>query len=185
MQWIDTTVAIGLQLKYRNGEPRALTLLYIELRRMAGLILSNWEVPSEKIEEYSHDAATGLVLQYIKDPRYEVKAFLERMKLECLSALKEKSLNPSASHPERHITRARENTISLDEATIAIIQDEDTSEDDHALVDGLSSYFAHFQWFRPAIRGLIPYIPKRWMLDHAVQLKAIFKESKKNGKNTD
>lgn len=174
----DTSVARGLQERYRAGEPRSLTLLYLELRRMAGLILKDLSAPTEKIDEYSHEAATGIVEHYLKNPMYHIGSFYDVVKHASLDAMNERSLNPSAGYRDRPKTRAHTAWIDLDQVRVAFNSSEEIPEDDPLVVDGLSNYFRHFSWYRPAIKGLMPYIPKRWLLDHAVQLKRIFLEAR-------
>ena len=182
MKYIDYKVVQALQERVFEGEERALSLLYMELRRIADAMLPELGAPAERIAEFSHDAATSLVSQYLKHPGYRIRNghFGSRMRIECLAALRERSLNPSGGYPDREITRARANTIPLDNVSVSVAS-ESVEEDDPDILDRLSDYFQRFRWFRPALRGLAPYLPKRWLFDHAVQLRMIFQEAQ-NGK---
>lgn len=183
MKWIDTSVAVGLQQRLHNDEPRVLTLLYLELRRMAVLILKDLRASPEKIDSYSHDAASWIIERYMKNPCYHIKSFSEVMRRSCLDAMHERYLNPSSGYRDRPKTQAHTAWVDLDRIQIASQVNDEVIEDDPALIDGLFSYFRHFQWYRPAIKGLMPYLSRRWMFDHSKQLKQIFLESR-NGKDT-
>ena len=173
--YIDETVAHSLQRRYREGEERALSLLYLEIRRMAGLILERtWNIQNGKIDEYSHDAATQIMLKYMKNPEYKIGRFYNVVRLFCLEAIEERQLNGGAGHRDRAKTQAHTDWVDLDKVIIKV-EPETPEEDDPALLDGLSAYFRLFSWYRPAIKGLMPYISKDWMRAHAVQLRDIFR----------
>jgi len=57
------------------------------------------------------------------------------------------------------------------------------NEDDPQLLDGLTSFFDHFRSYRSAILKLSTYVGKQWLLDHAVDVKRIFREAH-NGKDS-
>jgi hypothetical protein len=166
----DTSVVRELQNRYQQGEPRMLTLLYVELKRMAVLLLKDMRV-QESIDNYSHEAASRIVERYIENPAYKMGPFSLRQ--ECIKAAHGGYLNPSVVHPSRPKAQAHTAWIALDNIRIPI-PDVIANEDDQALIDGLSLYFSHWKWYRPAIRTLMAYIPKSWMLSHAVQLREIF-----------
>lgn len=145
---------------------------------MAGLILKDLHAPQHKLDEYSHEAAAGIIERYLKNPSYRIGSFYDVMKHACLDAISERSLNPSAGHKERPKTRAHTAWIDLNKVQVPFMTNDNLTEEDPLILEGLQSYFRHFKWYRPAIKGLIPYLPKRWMFDHAVQLKQIFLEAR-------
>lgn len=181
MRHIDTTIAADLQGRYLEGEPRSLSLLYVELRRMAGLILRELKTPPGRIDEFSHEAASNICERYLKDANYHIGSFFDVMKRACQDAKGERTLNPSAGHRNRPKTQAHTTWVQIENLRIPV-PEEDAKEDDPAILDGLSLFFSHFKWYRPAIRSLIPYLPKQWMLDHSKQLKDIFLEAR-NGRS--
>jgi hypothetical protein len=184
MKRIDTTIASNLQRRYLQGES-ILTLLYVELRRMAGLILRELKTPPERVDEFSHEAASHICERYLKDQSYHIGSFFDVMKRACLDAKGERALNPSAGHRSRPKTKAHTTWIPIDNLRIPI-PDEEIKEDDPAVLDGLSQYFARWKWYRPAIRQLSVYVSKRWMLDHSKQLKDIFLQVRQiNGRSED
>ena len=177
----DTTIAKNLQERYYREGAKYLTLLYLELRRMAALILHS--MGSQRIDEFSHEAATAIIERYLSKPTYRIKSFYDVVNRACLDAKGERFLNPSAGHPERPKSKAHTSWIDLDQVRIAFNVNENVADDDPIVLSGLANYFRHFDWFRPAIKGLMPYLPKRWMLDNAQMLKRVFLEVR-NGRRS-
>ena len=55
--------------------------------------------------------------------------------------------------------------------------------EDGQLLDGLTSFFTYFKWYRPAIRKLVTFVGKQFLLDHAVEVKRIFREARRDSSN--
>ena len=184
-KYIDETIARELQRKYEEGDQRSLTMLYCELRRMAGLILGDMKVSSSMLDQFSHDAASNLVSQYLKHPGYRVHtSFSAILRRYCLGAANERELNPSHD-PNRPIVRARRMTVPIDEARDEKSKIEnDDLQDDVLLTAFIKSYFAHFKRFSIAVRALSSYVDKQWLLYHAKPLKRLYDETRGNGKGT-
>ena len=103
---LDETRAKALQ------QADELAMMYVELKRMSGLILSNMRAPINRIDECSHDAASNLVAQYLKHPGYKVRSFTTRLTYECQAALANRDLIPNSRNTAQ--------TVSLDETSIMV-----------------------------------------------------------------
>jgi hypothetical protein len=211
MRWINTKAAIDLQVRYLGGDRGALDGLYVELLKIAEAILTDSRVQGS-ISELSHDAATNMIMCYVKNPKYQIHNgnFLNRMMMECRQVSMQDGLGPSGIHKDRPITKNRKAEVSYEQiydneivlaradsddgtiasqappvplgggvATMPVANFLYAGEEDPQLLNGLVAYFAHYKWFRPAIKVLATYVPKRFLLDHAVEIHRIYLEARR------
>ena len=190
-------MARALQERYLRGDPRALTLLYSELRRMAAIILQGMKVSSDCIDQFSHDASSKVCEKYLKSPGWHIESsFRQYMIRACESAAQERELNPSGGHKERPITQARATQISIEingnlhgdvkiaDSLVATmpfttyLYQDDGKIDDPYLIGILKGFFVKFKRYSLAVKQLDEFVPRKFLFDHARQLHDLWLETR-------
>jgi hypothetical protein len=166
-----------------------LSALYCEVRRMADLMLRQMalgvhrDLAESEVGEMAHDSSSRLLSQYLKHPGYRVKNFRRRVWLECQYHLFD---GGHQDRPGKEIDRkmlpieAAEKVKSDNgnghEETIFSFQDIVT---EHPRGAQMIIDIFRAKSYRDAIETIAEYTSKRWMLDHAIRLKYVYRNTRR------
>ena len=174
---MDESVAIDLQDRLCRGEPRASTLLYLEIRRMAAEILKHSYNVDGRLDEFSHDVAANLIAQYLKHPGYRIRKFSKRVSIECLGVVAERELNPNTNggNGSEH-TKIAKKTLPLNDSIATVVNE--PVEEDPILVANLTNLFSCYKYFAPAIKQLRPHVNDSWLRSNIRLLHNVFQDTR-------
>jgi hypothetical protein len=185
---IDDSVAVNLQELYLAGDKRMLSALYCEVRRMADLMLRQMaievhrEMIEKEISDMTHDAASRLCARYLRPEGYRVRFFRKTMWRECQHQLFD------GGHQDRPGKQMERTMLPIEaagevksgngnghEETEYSFQDIVT---DHPCGEQVIIDIFKAKSYREAIETIAEYVSKRWMLDHAVRLKFVYRNTR-------
>ncbi|MFA5377273.1 MAG: hypothetical protein WC455_16100 [Dehalococcoidia bacterium] len=174
---LDETRARELQARYLEGDQDALGGLYLEIRsiarKWAAIILSAKHLPvsKQKLDIISHDAATKIILLYLKNSDYSIYSFYERVRLEVMKALFHKNLRKDEQTEDIEALRipyvARE-TRKHNDAMQSVMTE--CPQGNRVVLD-----LAGSRWYKEAINKISAYVSRPWIYDHAVELHTLYR----------
>jgi len=184
--WIDQTAAQQLQrLWERNPREEYLCGLYRECARIARVHLASLarndkrELSEDRLRELSHQAAARLICRYRRRPDYRVVSFWKVVWHEARHAYYD------GGHKDRGKQQVIRNQVALEAAydVPAPGQVEDPAPEDHRkdiLADHPIGWMIErdlrtAKTYRQAIERIARYVGRRWIYDHAVQLRYVYR----------
>jgi len=181
----------ALQEQYYNDEPRALTMIYCEARHIADVLLTSMLaskkliLPTERIDQIVHDAASRFVSQYLKRPGFWVDHFAVRIKWEVKYFLFD------GGHRDRPKQVSEMNTVSLDTVQ-PIMKEKDTPENRKDFIEDIYTEHEHgadillaiknASNFRSAVLAVAEITGKSWCYDRAMKLREVYRMTRRKGK---
>ena len=190
---IDDSIAVDLQERYLSGDKRMLSALYCEVKRMAAIILRqiangiHRDLTEDEEAEMAHDSASRLLSQYLKHSGYRVRNFKIRVRDECLYRLFD------GGHQDRPGKKIEREMLPIEAAEHVKSGNGNGHEDttysfkdimtDHPCGAQIIIDLFRARSYREAIESIASYATKRWMLDHAVRLKYVYKHTRKKRRN--
>jgi len=166
-----------------------LSALYCEVRRMADLMLRDMaedihrELPVKNRSDMAHDASSRLVARYLRPEGYYIKYFRKTTWRECQHQLFD------GGHQDRPGKKVEREMLPIEaaeevkagngnghEETAYSFQDivSDHPRGSDAIVDIYRS-----KSYREAMETVARYLSRRFMLDHAVRLKYIYRNTRR------
>jgi len=134
-------------------------------------------------DEMSHDSASRLLSQYLKHPGYRVTNFRRRVYFECQYQLFD------GGHQDRPSKAIKRKMVPLDAVTEVKAGNGNGHEDtSYSLQDILSDHpqgaqiiidIFRSKSYREAMETVSTYVSKRWLFDHAVRLKHVYRNTRR------
>jgi hypothetical protein len=185
----DDFIAANLQEQYLSGNKRMLSALYCEVRRIAEDMLPKMaagvhrELEGEELVTMAHDAASRLVARYLRPEGYRVQFFCKTTWRECQYQLFD------GGHQDRPGKKVEREMMPLEAAEDMKSGNGNGHEDtaysfqdivsDHPRGPDIIMDSYRSKSSREAIETIAQYISKRWLLDHAVRLKYVYKNTRR------
>ncbi len=186
---VDDAIAIELQDRYLSGDKHILSALYCEVRRMAALMLRqiangvNRDLTDDEESEMSHDSASRLLSQYLKHPGYRVRNFRIRVRDECLYRLFD------GGHQDRPGKKIEREMMPIESAEHVKSGNGNGHEDttfsfqdimtEHPRGSQMIIDLFRARSYREAIQSIASYATRRWIFDHAVRLRYVYKHTRR------
>lgn len=186
---IDDSIAVELQERYLAGDKRMLSGLYCEVKRMSDMILKqiaksvHRDLTEREAEEMSHDASSRLLSQYLKHPGYRVRNFRVRVRDECMFRLFD------GGHQDRPSKKIEREMMPLEAAEQVKSGNGNGHEDisfsfqdimtEHPMGAQIIIDLFKARSYREAVESIASYATKRWLYDHAVRLKYVYKHTRR------
>ena len=186
---IDDSVASRLQTLYLAGNPRMLSALYCEVRRMAELMLRQMaakvhrDLSTQERADMAHDAASRLCARYLRPEGYRVIYFGKTTWRECQYQLFD------GGHQDRPGKKIQREMVPIEAAANVKSGNgnghEDTTDSlkdilhDHPQGSQIIIDIFTSKSYREAVERIASYVNKRWMLDHAMRLKYVYKHTRR------
>lgn len=173
---VDDKIASHLQDLVRRGDRGALTALYCEARYIATILCKTIlrrrkeRMSTEQIAMIAHDAATVLMIRYLKDRAYRVRNFRAVLYLEVLNL----------------VTGGHRKTVKhseIAESDIPEKRESAAADPRDYLHDLLSEHqagprvvydLARSKSYREAVHRIAEYTGRRWIRDRARKLIRVY-----------
>lgn len=173
-----------IQARYHRGDRGALGELYqgfIDMARPVCWCLarqSSVAMDRERVEQLAHDSASRIIERYLRHDRYVIRSFAPVVRLEVLHAFTE---GGDGDRPTwRFIHRAEALSPEIP-AMVSARSDGDPSTylqdlvDDHDRGQEIVLALVRGTTYRKAITAVTAVASRRWVYDHAVKLRYVWK----------
>jgi hypothetical protein len=184
---LDVSTAISLQDQYLAGNKRMLSALYCEVSRLVDSVLNKRALDEQERTDIAHDVASRLCARYLRPEGYRVQSFRRTIWLEC------KHRVTDGGHQERPGKQIEKKMLPIEAILDVEAKDRNGHEDTtYSLQDILSDHAMGYQIvidiyrsrsYREAMERVAVYATRRWMLDHCVRLKYVYKHTRRRHAN--
>ena len=191
---IDDSKALTFQADYLStGSKQALTMLYCEVRRMAGLYL--YDIRDKRalsytdgdLDDLAHDSASRLISRYLKHDFYQVEFFRKSVYQEVEHALDGHDGNGHKNFPKY---QGQRDQLPIDSArtmeTVVAVKGNpkhyiEELQADHANGGAIILAIYRATSFRKAMLEVAGIAGKRWIYDNAHKLREVYRIVQKVG----
>jgi signal transduction histidine kinase len=178
---IDNTKARGLQEIFAAGRREALEPLAIECNNIAYQITKKFQRFSrERRAEIAHEASARLIERYLRNPDYRVKGFTNMLRIEVRHVV------TGGGHANRPKAIAERTMLPIEDVHCAERQPRDDVqyyaediESEHPQGGRILRDIYRATTFRAAILALSEYVDRRWLYDHSVKLRTVYRMTRR------